>query len=255
MRLAVIPARGGSKRIPRKNVAHFAGRPMIAYAIAVAQDSGLFDQIVVSTDDADIAAVALGLGARVPFMRPPELANDHAATAPVVVHALQSCQQLGLVSGPDPEVCCIYPGVPLLHGEDLRQGHAVLQPGRYAFAVVPFAAAIQRALRRSSDGSTAPFHPEHQLTRTQDLEPAFHDAGQFYWGHASTWLSGLSIHDHACSVVLPPWRAVDIDTPDDWTRAEALYAAVHGAMKSAVNAAADVVVNPNVSAVVNLRPS
>ena len=228
MRLAVIPARGGSKRIPRKNVALFAGRPMIAYAIAVAQESGLFDHVLVSTDDDEIAEVARGLGAQVPFVRPAELANDHAVTAAVVVHAVQRCQDLGLLAGPDAEVCCIYPGVPLLAAQDLCRAREALQPGLYAFAVVPFAAAIQRALRRQANGATAPFFPEHQQTRTQDLEPAYHDAGQFYWGHASTWLSGQSIHDHARTVVLPEWRVVDIDTPDDWKRAEALHAALHG---------------------------
>ena len=226
MRLAVIPARGGSKRIPRKNVALFAGRPMIGYAISVAQRSGLFDRVVVSTDDPEIADVARSLGAELPFVRPAALADDHAVTAAVMVHALQHGAENGWLSGPDAEVCCIYPGVPLLNVQDLRQGHEALRTGLYAFAVVPFAAAIQRALRRQANGATAPFFPEHQATRTQDLEPAYHDAGQFYWGHASTWLSGLSIHDHARTVVLPEWRVVDIDTPDDWKRAEALYAAL-----------------------------
>jgi pseudaminic acid cytidylyltransferase len=227
MRLAVIPARGGSKRIPRKNVALFAGRPMIGYAIAVAQNSGLFDRIVVSTDDAEIAEVARSMGAQVPFMRPAELANDHAVTGAVVVHAVQYFEAQGWLNGVDPEVCCIYPGVPLLSADDLLHGLQVLQSGLYAFPVVPFPAAIQRAMLRDADGATKPFFPQHQQTRTQDLEPAYHDAGQFYWGHASTWLSGQSIHDHARTVVLPPWRVVDIDTPDDWSRAEALHAALH----------------------------
>lgn len=226
MRLAVIPARGGSKRIPRKNVKLFAGRPMIGYAISAARDSGLFELIVVSTDDAEIAEVARGLGAWVPFMRPPELSDDHTPTVPVIQHAVRACQALGLLTGADPEVCCIYPGVPLLRGDDLRAGLDILLPGGYSFAVIPFPSPIQRALRREADGSTSQFHPEHAQTRTQDLEPAYHDAGQFYWGHASTWLSGRSIHGHAHTLVLPEWRVVDIDTPADWRRAEVLHASL-----------------------------
>lgn len=220
MRLAVIPARGGSKRIPRKNILPFAGQPMIGYAIAAARASLLFDHIVVSTDDDEIAEVAVSLGAAVPFRRPTELADDHAPTVPVIAHAVRLCAELGWAPH---EVCCIYPGVPLLQADDLRQALALLDVGRYVFPVTPFPSAIQRALRRQADGSTQPFHPEHVNTRTQDLEPAYHDAGQFYWGHAATWRQGLSIHGHARTIVLPEWRVVDIDTPDDWKRAEALF--------------------------------
>ena len=222
MRLAVIPARGGSKRIPRKNIRPFAGRPMIGWAIQAARESGLFDAIVVSTDDEEIANVARQLGARIPFMRPAALADDHAATLPVVAHAIRACAEQGLAAD---EVCCIYPGVPLLRGEDLCDGHDLLLPGHYAFPVLAFGSPIQRALRRTPAGNTVPFHPEHTHTRTQDLEPAYHDAGQFYWAHAQTWLAGLPVHQHARTLVLPATRAVDIDTPADWLRAEALFRA------------------------------
>lgn len=224
-RLAIIPARGGSKRIPRKNILPFAGRPMIAYAIGAAQASGLFDAIVVSTDDAEIAAAARAHGAAVPFTRPAELANDHAATVPVIAHAIAECRARGLGHGADDLVCCIYPGVPLLRGDDLRAALGLVEPGHYAFPVIPFPSPIQRALRRDAAGRTAPMNPEHVGTRTQDLEPAYHDAGQFYWAHAGTWLAGLAVHAHARTSVMPEWRAVDIDTPDDWRRAEALFAA------------------------------
>lgn len=224
MRLAVIPARGGSKRIPRKNIRPFAGRPMIAHAIAAAQGSGLFDQVLVSTDDPEIAEVARAHGAAVPFVRPAELADDHTPTVPVIAHAVQACGQLGWKVG---AVCCIYPGVPFLQPEDLRSALALLEQGPgYVFPVAPFASPVQRALQRATDGASAPLFPEFAFVRTQDLPPAYHDAGQFYWGLADTWLAGHNIHLHARTVVIPHWRVVDIDTPDDWRRAELLYEAV-----------------------------
>lgn len=226
MKLAVIPARGGSKRIPRKNVKPFAGKPMIAYAIDAARASGVFDRIIVSTDDTEIAEIARAAGAEIPFMRPPELADDHTATREVIAHAIEAGRALGWAVD---QVCCIYPGVPLLQPADLAAALALLAPDRaeYVFPVTEFPSAIQRALRRAADGRTAPFHPEYTQVRTQDLEPAFHDAGQFYWAAAGTWLNVASIHGNARTLVLPHWRVVDIDTPDDWARAEALFAALN----------------------------
>jgi pseudaminic acid cytidylyltransferase len=223
-RLALIPARGGSQRIPRKNVRPFAGVPMIEYAIRAARTSGLFEHIVVSTEDAEIAGVARAAGAELPFMRPADLADAHTPTVPVVAHAIQACRLLGWRVE---TVCCIYPGVPLLPDDVLAAGLALLERGdcNYAFPVQRYRAPIQRALRRDAAGHTLPFHPEHASTRTQDLEPAYHDAGQFYWGHARAWLSGAKLHGYARTLLLPDDCAVDIDTPDDWARAEALYGA------------------------------
>lgn len=223
--LAVIPARGGSKRIPRKNLRPFAGRPMIGYAIEAARASGLFSRIVVSTDDAEIADVARALGAEVPFTRPAELADDHAPTVPVIGHALQALQVPD-----DLAVCCIYPGVPLLQAADLQRARALLSDHRpeYVFPVAAYPSPVQRALLREADGRSRPMQPEHTQTRTQDLPAAYFDAGQFYWARAATWRAGLSIHGHARTLVVPEWRTVDIDTPDDWTRAEALYRAFAG---------------------------
>jgi len=224
MHLAVIPARGGSKRIPRKNVRPFAGRPMISYAISAARSSGVFDHIVVSTDDDEISSLAAGEGAEVPFRRPAALADDFTPTVPVVAHAIRACRELGW---PVERVCCIYPSVPFIRIEDLRRALDLLALGGtdYVFPVTLFPSPIQRALRRSPDGVTRPFHPEFVSTRTQDLEPGYFDAGQFYWGTARAWLDGLSLHGHGKTIVLPEWRVVDIDTPDDWERAEALYRA------------------------------
>ncbi|MBW8829361.1 MAG: pseudaminic acid cytidylyltransferase [Burkholderiales bacterium] len=229
MRLAVIPARGGSKRIPRKNVRLFHGKPMIAYAIATAQASGLFDDVLVSTDDAEIAEVAREHGALTPFTRPSELADDQTPTVPVIAHAITAVRRLGLRVE---QVCCIYPGVPLLLPGTIAQALELLGPAHYVFPVIPFPSPIQRALRRDASGRTTPFHPECAETRTQDLEPAFHDAGQFYWGEAQTWVEGKSLHGNAVSIVLPASRAIDIDTPADWEHAEALYQALRTGVTS-----------------------
>lgn len=219
--LAIIPARGGSKRIPRKNVRLFAGRPMIAHAIDVARASGVFSRIVVSTDDSEIAAAAREAGADVPFMRPAELANDHAGTVPVIAHALDA------LAWPDAQpACCIYPSVPLLDPQDIVQALRLLEEGGcgHTFPVLAFESPVQRALRRDGRGVTQPLYPEYTLTRTQDLEPTYHDAGQFYWGWPAAWRAGTSPHAGGRTIIMPSWRAVDIDTPDDWLRAEALYA-------------------------------
>ena len=220
--IAVIPARGGSKRLPRKNIRAFAGRPMIHYAIDAARRSGLFQHIVVSTDDDEVAAVARQAGAEVPFMRPAELADDHTGTVPVIVHALHACLGLGW---PIEAACCIYPCVPLLQARTLRDGWARLARGdvKFVFPVLAFESPIQRALRRDEDGRTRPFFPEHTPTRTQDLPPAYHDAGQFYWGRTEAWLAGLSPHADGATLVLPAGAAVDIDTPADWDAAESRF--------------------------------
>jgi len=226
VRIAIIPARGGSKRIPRKNIRMFAGKPMIDYAISAARRSELFDHVIVSTDDPEIAEISISLGAAVPFTRPPELSDDHTPTVPVIAHAIRQCQMIGL----DPaHVCCIYPGVPFIRASDLAEAFQLLlkrDGSGYAFPVTPFPAAIQRALRRSSDGSVEPFDSRYVNTRTQDLEPAYHDAGQFYWGGVLAWLGGLSVHAHGAAIVLPEWRVVDIDTEDDWQRAEIIFGAI-----------------------------
>jgi pseudaminic acid cytidylyltransferase len=221
----VIPARGGSKRIPRKNIRAFAGKPMILYAIEAARAAGVFERIVVTTDDAEIAAVSASAGAEVPFVRPTELADDHTPTVPVIAHAIEACRRMGW---PVEQACCIYPAVPLIDAADIVAALELLERSNtgYAFPVCPFPSPIQRALRRRADGSTSPFHPEHVATRTQDLELAYHDAGQFYWGSSAAWLQGLNIHTHARTIVLPQWRVVDIDTPSDWDRAEAYYQAL-----------------------------
>ena len=221
-RIAVIPARGGSKRIPRKNILHFAGRPMLYYAFDTARRSGLFDHIIVSTDDEEVAKIARRLGAEVPFTRPHELADDSTPTVPVIAHAIGACRALGWRVD---IACCIYPAVPLLQTEHLVEALELLNHSDvpYTFPVLAFRSPIQRALRRDANGRCTPFQPEHTQTRTQDLPPAYHDAGQFYWGRADAWLDGLPLHRHAHTTVLDDSSAIDIDTPADWARAEALF--------------------------------
>lgn len=225
MNIAVIPARGGSQRIPRKNIKEFCGKPMIAYAIEAALSSGLFAHVIVTTDDAEIQSIANGLGAETPFVRPAELANDYTATVPVIAHAIQACEALGWSFD---NVCCIYPGVPFIEIEDLQGAFKHLELGLadYYFPVTEFPSAIQRALKRNSNGVMQPFYPEFQLTRTQDLEPAYFDAGQFYWGRKEAWLTNLRIHSNSSGYVIPNWRVVDIDTSADWERAELLAMAI-----------------------------
>ena len=225
MRVAIIPARGGSKRIPRKNIKLFAGKPMIAHAITAAIESKLFTHVLVSTDDVEIAKVATDFGAEVPFLRPLELADDYTPTVPVIANAIESCKLLGW----DVEfVCCIYPGVPFIEVDDLKGAMDLLNisGADYSFPITEFPSAIQRALKRLPNSKVSPFYPDHQLTRTQDLESAFHDAGQFYWGKASAWLNNSKIHSSGAGYVIPNWRVVDIDTPDDWNRAEMLHKAL-----------------------------
>lgn len=224
MKLAVIPARGGSKRIPRKNIREFCGRPMLAWAIEAALKSGCFDQVIVSTDDVEIADISRRWGAEVPFLRPAELSDDHAGTIPVIAHATSWCQKHAL-EAPD-AVCCIYATAPFIRSVDLRQGLDVLLSNGcdYVFSITSFPFPIQRAVRIKKDGRVEMFHPEHFNSRSQDLEEAYHDAGQFYWGRAESWLEGrLIFNSDAIPIALPRNRVQDIDTEEDWQRAELMF--------------------------------
>lgn len=225
MKVAIIPARGGSKRIPRKNIREFAGKPMIAWSIETARASGCFDRVIVSTDDEEIAEVARQWGAEAPFVRPAALADDHTGTIPVIAHAIEWLSEHD--ETPD-QVCCVYATAPFVQPEDLRRGLEVLQSRDvdYAFSVTSYAFPIQRALRITDDGHVTMFQPEHFATRSQDLEEAWHDAGQFYWGRAEAWRTGTPVFsEHAVPVTLPRHRVQDIDTPEDWERAEWLFRA------------------------------
>lgn len=229
MKLAVIPARGGSKRIPKKNVRDFCGRPMLSWSISAALESGCFSRVVVSTDDDEIAATALAAGAEVPFMRPSSLSDDYTGTIPVIRHAIE---ELSDEATPINLVCCIYATAPFVRPEDIRSGLQKIEQeqSEYAFSVTSYPFPIQRAIRLSDSGRISMFQPEHFNTRSQDLEEAFHDAGQFYWGQARAWIQGTPIFaDTSVPVILPRHRVQDIDTPEDWERAEWLFRAMSSA--------------------------
>ena len=197
---------------------------MIAWSIAAAQSSGLFKEILVSTDDEEIAEVARAYGAEVPFIRPIELSGDHVATIPVVAHALKWLQHNGGAPG---FVCCIYATAPFLSVEDLCRGFDLIQQtgGDYVFPVTTFDFPIQRAIRVKETGQVEMFQPEHFSTRSQDLEEAYHDAGQFYWGKATAWIDGTPIFSpNAWSLKIPKNRVQDIDTEEDWAIAKRLFA-------------------------------
>jgi N-acylneuraminate cytidylyltransferase len=222
MRVAFIPARGGSKRIPRKNVRPFCGKPMIAWSIEVARQSGLFEHVVVSTDDEQIADIAREWGAEVPFMRPAELADDHSGTTEVIGHAARWALDQGW---PLKAVCCIYPTAPFLRAEDLERGLRILESGPwdYAFTATQFAAPMFRSFKQLPGGGIEMFFPEHFQSRSQDLPVALHDAGQFYWGRPQAWIEGRKLFASRSSLVLiPRWRVQDIDSEEDWRRAEML---------------------------------
>lgn len=229
MIIAVLPARGGSKRIPRKNIRPFCGKPMIAWPIEAARQSGIFDHIIVSTDDDEIAQVAQQYGAEVPFMRPPELANDHAGTIPVMAHASQWAQDQGWTVE---AIACIYPTAPLISADDLAEGLKLLQQGTrdFVFSATEFASPIFRSFQQTEDGGIEMFFPEHFGSRSQDLPEALHDAGQFYWGRPDAWQTAQTLFaGKSAALRIPRWRVQDIDTPDDWTRAEALFQSLGGA--------------------------
>jgi len=231
MRLALIPARGGSKRIPRKNIKEFGDKPMIAWSIEAAFQSGCFDRIVVSTDDKEIAEVAREYGAEVPFMRPKELSDDYTNTSAVVSHAIDWHQKKGLI----PElVCCIYATAPFISVTDLQRGLKIITEtsSDFAFSVTSFTFPIQRAIKLTQEARVKMFQPECFEMRSQDLEESYHDAGQFYWGRPEAWLSGKPIFSlDSSSVILPRHRVQDIDTLEDWVRAEWMFKAMKAELK------------------------
>lgn len=232
MTVCVIPARGGSKRIPRKNIRPFAGRPMIGWSIEAAEKAGCFQRIIVSTDDDEIADVARALGAEVPFRRPAALSDDHTTTVAVIRHALGWLEADGAL--PD-RLCCLYATAPFVRADDIAAGAVLLEHAEFAMPVTSFAFPIQRAVRLTDGGGLEMFDPAQFATRSQDLDEAFHDAGQFYWGHSRAWRSDLALFGpHTAPIQLPRWRVQDIDTPEDWARAELMFALLNPALGSSV---------------------
>ena len=225
MKVAVIPARGGSKRIPRKNIKDFCGKPMIVWSIEVAKSSKLFDHIIVSTDDSEIAELAKKYGAEVPFIRPEELSDDYIGTGDVVRHTVEwVTKSLGR-----PEfVCTIYATAPFIKPTDIVKGLELLQENdcQIVFTVTSFPFPIQRAIKITENSRVQMFQPENFMTRSQDLEPSYHDAGQFYWSMTDAVLNNISaLSEASIPLILPRHRVQDIDTIEDWQRAELMFKA------------------------------
>ncbi len=221
MNLAVIPARGGSKRIPRKNIKFFFGKPMIAWSIEAALNSGIFDEVWVSTDDIEIAEISKRYGAKVPFIRPDKISDDFSTTADVMAHAVGYYKN-ELLNIPD-LVCCIYATAPFISIKDLLEGAKSIKKDDldFVFSATKFSFPIQRALKIKKDGKIDMISPSFYQKRSQDCEEYWHDAGQFYWGKSSAWLEKKDIFLSDSGIIsLPNYRVQDIDTLDDWIRAE-----------------------------------
>lgn len=227
MNIAIIPARGGSKRIPRKNIKSFCGKPIIAYSITVAQESKLFDRIIVSTDDQEIASTAIEWGADVPFLRPKKLADDHATTLDVINHAIDWLNTNDTVYD---NACCIYATAPFVRISDLIKGYEQLKGAgiNFSFPIATFQSSIFRALELTPKNRLKMISPNHTNTRTQDLPEAYHDAGQFYWGRTEAFLKSSSrFIEQSSPIHIPRYLAQDIDTQEDWKQAELIYKALH----------------------------
>lgn len=228
MNIAIIPARGGSKRIPKKNIKEFGGKPMIAYSIEAAKASGCFDRIIVSTDDQAIADVALAYGAEIPFFRPVDLSNDFTGTIPVIRHAIETIEKQTLQQITN--ACCIYATAPFIRSSDIIDGFDKLTNNidcLYAFSVTSYPFPIQRAVKINQYHRTEMFEPEAFNTRSQDLEEAYHDAGQFYWGKRDAWLEEKRIFaPYSIPIVLPRYRVQDIDTQEDWQCAQLMFESI-----------------------------
>jgi len=223
MNIAVIPARGGSKRIPRKNIKLFHGLPIIAYAIKTARETGIFDEIFVSTDDEEIAEVARNFGALVPWIRAKDLSTDYATTVSVMQDAV-----IKLQSGIDrlDNVCCIYPATPLLEQKSIYKGLQLLRDGGWSYVLsgLKVKAHPQKLFSLGKSEGIEMLFPKYEDFRTQDLATYYQDAGQFYWGGKASWESGLPIFTNRSTILeIPEGSVIDIDTPEDWHYAETLF--------------------------------
>ncbi len=226
MNIAIIPARIGSKRIFQKNIRPFAGKPMISYSIHAAFKSGIFEDVIVSTDSEEIAEIARKSGASVPFMRPAELADDHTPTAPVISHAVEWYTK----NNTEPDyACCIYATAPFIKPEFIRKGFEIMQETgcSTSYPVTSFPFPIFRGLKITAEGKLAMFWPEHELSRSQDLPDAYHDAGQFYWVDCKKFLKEPTLYaKDSRPIILPRSMVQDIDTPEDWKTAEYMFSAL-----------------------------
>lgn len=223
--VAIIPARGGSKRIPRKNIKDFHGKPLIAYSIETAIKSNLFDKVIVSTDDEEIAQISKKYGATVPFLRPKKLSDDFTGTGAVVNHTLEYLKSVG--ENYD-FVCTIYATAPFLDEKYLIEGFEKLKKSnaKNAFSCTSMPFPIQRTFKITSNERCEMFWPENFMKRSQDLEEAFQDAGQFYWTNLNIKSYEITFGKDSIPIILPRYLVQDIDTLEDWQRAEFMYEAI-----------------------------
>lgn len=214
--IAIIPARGGSKRIPRKNIKEFSGKPMIAWSIEAAIQSGCFEQIIVSTDDQEIAAIAKSYGASVPFIRPAELSDDFTPTIPVIKHAiLMAEKELETIDF----ACCIYATAPFLKPQYIQHAFKIIteQQRNYVFSACQLPAPAERTFKANHDGGVSMLFPEHFKTRSQDLTPTYYDAAQLYWGTRLAWIDEIPVFsENSQFIELPASCVQDFDTLEDW---------------------------------------
>ncbi len=227
MKLCIIPARGGSKRIPKKNIRLFCGKPIIEWSIKAALESKCFDKVIVSTDDQEIAKICTQKGAEVPFIRPKSLSDDYTATAPVINHAIEFMNKK---FGDIEYVCCLYATAPFVESIYIKKGlnKLINHNANFSFSVTSFPFPIQRAIKLNSENMSEMFYPENFNKRSQDLEDAFHDAGQFYWGKTSAWLENKRMFDdNSIPIIIPRYKAQDIDNEEDWIRAELMFRSIH----------------------------
>ncbi|MCG5501466.1 pseudaminic acid cytidylyltransferase [Ectothiorhodospira lacustris] len=231
MNICIIPARGGSKRIPRKNIKNFCGKPIIAWSIDAARESGVFDHIIISTDDDEIAEISVSLGAEVPFRRPDSLSEDHTGTMEVIAHATDWSINNGWTIN---AVCCLYATAPFVRSSDINKGLNILNQDQwdFCFTATEFSSSIFRSFRQTPEGGVEMFFPENFNKRSQDLPQSLHDAGQFYWGKPDAWLKKNKLYGPSSKpLIIPRWRAQDIDTEDDWIMAELMQR--YGLIKNA----------------------
>ena len=225
MRICIIPARGGSKRIHQKNIRDFKGKPIINWSIEAARNAECFERIVVSTDSMEIARIAKDAGADIPYLRPKELADDYTGTGEVIKHAIKA-----LELSENCQICCLYATAPFVNSNEIKKGLEKLNEspnGTTVFTATRYSFPIQRAIRINEEGFSIPYEPKNISKRSQDLEECYHDAGQFYWATAETWEKENDCFDHGKPLILPNWQVQDIDNEEDWKRAEIMYKAMH----------------------------
>ena len=221
--IAIIPARGGSKRIPNKNIKKFCGKPIISYSIDVAKKSGLFNEIIVSTDSDEIANISKDCGAIVNGIRPPKLADDFSTTDDVMEYEVRKLisSEIELSA-----VCCIYATAPFIRTCDLKNAYSIFTSNNcdYVFPIIQYSYPVQRALIKVTKNKISMLHPIHLESRSQDLPKTYHDAGQFYWGKPMSWVNRDNCFSgNSKGYELPLWGGWDIDTVEDWKMAEILF--------------------------------